>query len=212
MSMPADEVEVKDMLKEVATHPVPKSARKFYYCFGGLTFFTFLLQVLTGIILAIYYKPTPEAAYQSVQFIMDEVALGAVIRTLHRVCSNLMVVLVILHMLRVIYTGSYRKPRQFNWVVGVTLFLLTLAFCFTGYLLIWDQMGYWGAVIGTKMVGIVPFIGDSLLNIAQGGTKVTGFTLTRFYAIHIVVLPIITVLFLVIHFIMVRKQGISGGL
>jgi cytochrome b6 len=210
--MPADEVEVKDMLKEVATHPVPKSARKFYYCFGGLTFFTFLLQVLTGIILAIYYKPTPEAAYQSVQFIMDEVALGAVIRTLHRVCSNLMVVLVILHMLRVIYTGSYRKPRQFNWVVGVTLFLLTLAFCFTGYLLIWDQMGYWGAVIGTKMVGIVPFIGDSLLNIAQGGTKVTGFTLTRFYAIHIVVLPIITVLFLVIHFIMVRKQGISGGL
>jgi cytochrome b6 len=162
--------------------------------------------------LAIYYKPTPEAAYQSVQFIMDEVALGAVIRTLHRVCSNLMVVLVILHMLRVIYTGSYRKPRQFNWVVGVTLFLLTLAFCFTGYLLIWDQMGYWGAVIGTKMVGIVPFIGDSLLNIAQGGTKVTGFTLTRFYAIHIVVLPIITVLFLVIHFIMVRKQGISGGL
>lgn len=212
MSAQTKEVEVKDMLKEVAAHPVPKYARKFYYCFGGLTFFTFILQVLTGILLAVYYKPTPEAAYQSIQFIMNEVTMGAVVRTIHRICSNLMVVFVILHMLRVIYTGSYKPPRQFNWVVGATLLVLTLGFCFTGYLLIWDQVGYWAAVIGTQIVGAVPFIGEPLLEIAQAGSKVTGYTLTRFYAIHVVVLPVVTIGFLVAHFIMVRKQGISGGL
>ncbi|WP_273484362.1 selenite/tellurite reduction operon b-type cytochrome ExtP [Desulforamulus ruminis] len=212
MSTPSRDVDVKTMLQEVAAHPVPEYARKFYYCFGGLTFLTFVIQVLTGILLAVYYKPTPEAAYESVKFITDEVALGAVVRSVHRICSNLMVVLVILHMLRVIYTGSYKRPRQFNWVVGVTLLLLTLGFCFTGYLLIWDQVGYWAAVIGTQIMGSVPVVGDTLLNLAQAGSKVSGYTLTRFYALHIVVLPVVTIVFLVIHFIMVRKQGISGGL
>lgn len=212
MSTQIRDVDVKTMLKEVAAHPVPQYARKFYYCFGGLTFFTFVIQVLTGILLAIYYKPTPEAAYQSVKFITDEVTMGAVVRSVHRICSNLMVVLVVLHMLRVIYTGSYKPPRQFNWVVGATLLLFTLGFCFTGYLLIWDQVGYWAAVIGTQIMGSVPFVGETLLNLAQAGSKVTGYTLTRFYALHVVVLPVATIIFLAVHFIMVRKQGISGGL
>lgn len=206
------EPDLKSILHEAADHPVPHHARSFLYCFGGLTFLTFLVQVVTGMLLAVYYRPAPEMAYQSVKFITEEVAMGSVIRSIHSICSNLMVVLVIIHMLRVIYTGSYKPPRQFNWVAGVLLLQLVLGFCFTGYLLVWDQVGYWAAVIGTQIMGSVPVIGDMLLNLAQAGSKVTGYTLTRFYALHIVVLPVSAILLMGFHFFMVRKQGISGGL
>jgi len=200
------------MLRDVGAKPVPLSVRRFYYCFGGLTFLTFLVQVMTGIILAMYYVPTPEGAHASIQFIMTEVNLGAVIRSIHRMASNLMVIFVLLHMLRVILTKSYQHPRQLNWIAGVCLLVLTLGFCFTGYLLIWDQVGYWAAVIGTQIAGSIPFLGGFLQDLAQGGSKVSGFTLSRFYALHIAGLPILAILFLILHFLMIRKQGISRGL
>ncbi|GFN22837.1 cytochrome b N-terminal domain-containing protein [Thermanaeromonas sp. C210] len=212
MASQLKEPDLKSIWREVADHPVPFHARSFLYCFGGLTFLTFLVQTVTGIILAIYYRPTPEMAYQSVKFIMEEVPMGSVIRSVHNIGANLMVILVVIHMLRVIYTGSYKPPRQFNWVVGVSLLLLVLTFCFTGYLLVWDQVGYWAAIIGTKIMGSIPLLGDKLLVLTQGGTKVTGYTLTRFYALHVVVLPILTLILMGIHFFLVRKQGISGGL
>jgi cytochrome b6 len=206
------DVDVKTMLKEIGAKPVPASVRKFYYCFGGLTFLTFCVQVLTGIILAMYYVPTPEGAYASIQFIMTDVNMGAVVRSIHRIASNLMVVFVLFHMLRVILTKSYKHPRQFNWVAGVCLLLLTLGFCFTGYMLIWDQVGYWAAVIGTQIAGSIPLLGGVLQEMAQGGSKVSGVTLSRFYALHIAGMPILAILFLTLHFIMIRKQGISRGL
>lgn len=200
------------MFKELASHPVPKHARNFMFCFGGITFLLFLIQAFTGILLAVYYKPTPELAYESVLFIEQQVKMGAAIRSLHNIAANLMVITVVIHLLRVIFTGSYKPPRQLNWIVGATLLLFVFAFCFTGYLLPWDQVGYWAAVIGTKMLGTLPWIGQKLLLLSQAGTKVSGYTLTRFYAIHIVVLPVFALTFMVVHFLMIRKQGISGGL
>lgn len=212
MAVEEKELSLGTIWKQMAAHPVPRHARNISFCFGGVTFLLFLIQVITGIVLAIYYKPTPELAYQSIMFIENEVTMGAAIRSVHNISANLMVITVVIHMLRVIYTGSYKPPRQFNWVVGVLLLLIVFAFCFTGYLLPWDQVGYWAAVIGAKIMGSVPFVGDKLLLLAQAGTKVSGYTLSRFYTLHIVVLPISCIGLLAAHFYMVRKQGISGGL
>ena len=206
------EQSLTDMFKELGSHPVPKHARNYMYCFGGITFLLFLIQVITGILLAIYYKPTPELAYESVIFIEQQVWMGAAIRSIHNVAANLMVITVLLHMFRVIYTGSYKPPRHMNWIIGVCLLIIVFAFCFTGYLLPWDQLGYWAAVIGTKIMGSIPWLGEKLLLLSQAGSKVTGYTLIRFYALHIVVLPVIAIVSMVIHFLMIRKQGISGGL
>lgn len=212
MAGPQGETDLRTIWKEIAAHPVPFHARNFMFCFGGLTLLTFVVQVFTGILLAVYYRPTPETAYQSVKFITDEVSMGAALRSVHSVAANLMVIMVILHMLRVVYTGSYKPPRQFNWVVGACLLVIVFGFCFTGYLLVWDQVGYWAAVIGTRIMGSVPLVGNTLLLLAQAGTKVTGYTLTRFYILHVVVFPLLTMALLAAHFYMVRKQGISGGL
>ncbi|AFQ45309.1 cytochrome b subunit of the bc complex [Desulfosporosinus meridiei DSM 13257] len=206
------EASLTDMFKDLASHPVPKHARSYMFCFGGITFLLFLIQIITGILLAIYYKPTPELAYESVIFIEQDVWMGAAIRSIHNIAANLMVITVLAHMLRVIYTGSYKPPRQLNWIIGACLLIVVFAFCFTGYLLPWDQLGYWAAVIGTKIMGSIPWLGEKLLLLSQAGSKVTGYTLTRFYALHIVVLPVIAIFSMVIHFLMIRKQGISGGL
>ncbi len=212
MAFEHKEVEVKDMLRDIAEHPVPKHARNFIFCFGGITFLLFLIQVVTGIVLAVYYKPTMEAAYQSVMFINNEVFMGKALRSIHNVSANLMLIMVVCHFLRVIFTGSYKPPRQFNWVVGVFLFIFVILFCFTGYLLTMDQVGYWAAIIGTKILGSVPLVGDQLLLLSQAGTKITDYTLIRFFIIHIVVLPVLTIGLLIAHFLMIRKQGISGPL
>ncbi|WP_208925193.1 cytochrome b N-terminal domain-containing protein [Desulfitobacterium hafniense] len=206
------EVEVKDMLKEIAEHPVPKHARNFIFCFGGIAFLLFLVQVVTGIVLAFYYSPTMEGAYQSVMFINNEVFMGKALRSVHNIAANLMLIMVVLHFLRVVFTGAYKPPRQFNWVIGVLLLLLVIMFCFTGYLLPMDQVGYWAAIIGTKILGSIPIVGDQLLLLGQAGSKVTDYTLIRFFIIHIVILPVITIGFLIAHFLMIRKQGISGPL
>lgn len=206
------EVNMKSILKEMAEKPVPFHARNFIFCFGGIAFLMFLIQILTGIVLAVYYKPSMDMAYQSVMFITNEVTMGAAIRSIHNITANLMVIMVLLHFLRVIYTGSYKPPRQFNWVIGALLFLLVVTFCFTGYLLPMDQLGYWAAIIGTQMMGTVPIIGEKLLYLSQAGSKVTDYTLIRFFIIHVVVLPIVTIALMIAHFLMVRKQGISGPL
>ncbi len=199
-------------VQEFKEHPVPKHARHPMYCFGGLTFFCFIIQVITGIILALYYRPTPDEAYASIVFIRDQVAFGAMIRTLHHWTANLMVVMVIVHMLRVFYTGSFKKPRELNWVVGVILLLLTMGFGFTGYLLPWDQVAYWGSMVGTEIMGSVPVIGKYLMIMLRGGLKVSEFTLTRFYVAHVMILPILAMMLMGAHFIMVRIQGISDEL
>lgn len=197
---------------KVFNKPVPMHARRFWFCFGGLTFFVFLLQVATGVFLTIYYVPDPARAYASVFYISNYVNYGWLIRSIHSWGAQLMVIFVILHMVRVFLTGSYKKPREFNWVVGVLLFVLTMAFGLTGYLLPWDQKAYWGSTVTINLVAQVPVMGVWMSEVIMGGQAIGAPTLTRFYSGHVFLLPAILAVFLIAHFWMIRKQGISGPL
>lgn len=192
--------------------PVPKHAIRWYFCLGGLTFALFVIQGVTGILLSLYYKPTPEGAYESILFIMNNVRFGWLIRSIHSWSASLMIAMCILHMLRVYITGAYKRPRELNWVAGMMLLLFTLTFGFTGYLLPWDQKALWGSTVGSEIIGAIPLIGGALLGLLRGGPDVTSLTLTRFYGLHMLVLPVAMFLFLGFHFIVIRRQGISGPL
>lgn len=204
--------QIREPLREIAEHPVPRHARAWYYCLGGVSFFFFFIQVVTGILLAMYYQATPDKAYNSVMFIMNEVKFGWLVRSMHAWSANLMVAAVFMHMLRVFFTGAYKPPRELNWVAGVGLLGITLAFGFTGYLLPWDQRAYWATTVGTEIAGSLPLVGPYLKTFLLAGTEPTGLTLARFYAMHVLVLPLVAVILLALHFLMVRRQGISGPL
>lgn len=197
--------------RRVMDKPVP-SGLNYFYCFGGITFTLIIVQLLTGLFLSVHYTPSEAEAYRSIQRLHQAVPLGLVLRSMHHWTANLMVVMVILHMFRVFITGSYKNPRELNWIAGALLFAMTLSFGFTGYLLPWDQKAYWATVVGTNMLGSVPVIGPSLAAMVRGGAEVTGQTLLRFYSMHILWLPILTALFLWVHFHILRRIGISGGM
>lgn len=184
----------------------------YFYCFGGITFVLFLLLLFTGIMLSIYYIPSESGAYQSIRYIDEKVYLGWVMRSLHKWSANLMVVCLVIHMIRVFVTGSYKKPRELNWVAGSLLLIITLGFGFTGYLLPWDQKAYWATVVGTSMAGTIPLFGHYLSILLRGGLDVNGSTLLRFYSLHVLWLPLVSFILLWAHFHMVRQQGISGRL
>jgi quinol-cytochrome oxidoreductase complex cytochrome b subunit len=204
--------DVRIPLEAFLKKPVPKHAIRWYFCLGGITFALFVIQGVTGILLSLYYKPTPDQAYESILFIMNNVRFGWLIRSIHSWSASLMIAFCVAHMLRVFITGAYKKPRELNWVAGVVLLLLTLAFGFTGYLLPWDQKALWGSTVGSEILGVVPLIGEWLLGLLRGGQEITGLTLTRFYGIHMLVLPVLAVVFLGAHFVIIRRQGISGPL
>jgi len=159
-----------------------------------------------------YYKPSPQAAYDSVQHIMNNVRMGWLIRQLHAWGANLMILMLFLHMMRVFLYGAYKPPREMNWMVGVILLFLTLMFAFTGYLLPWDQLAFWAVTVGTEIFASFPIVGKYILVIARSGENVTGDTLARFFALHVIVLPVATGALIAIHLFMVRRQGISGPL
>ncbi len=195
----------------VLDKPVPGWIN-YFYCFGGITFTLFIVQLLTGLLLSVHYVPSEAEAYRSIQHLQQVVPLGRLLRATHHWAANLMVVMVLAHMLRVFITGSYKNPRELNWVAGALLFVMTMSFGFTGYLLPWDQKAYWATVVGTNMLGSVPFIGPSLAAFVRGGPDVTGRTLLRFYSMHMLWFPVATGFFLWIHFHILRRLGISGGM
>ncbi len=199
-------------LQPILSKPVPKWQQRWYYCLGGLTFFFFGIQVMTGIMLAFYYQPTPDAAYASILFIEEEVFLGSAVRMIHHWSANAMIVMAFAHMLRVFIMGAYKPPRELNWVSGVILLTVTLAFGFTGYLLPWDQRAFWATTVGTDIAGSIPVIGNLALVFLRAGWNVTELTLSRFYALHVLILPLVTVISMGLHFIMVRRQGIMEPL
>jgi hypothetical protein len=205
-------LELKEPLTTAMSKPVPLFATRWYYCLGGLTFALFAIQAVTGIMLAFYYQPTPEGAYASIQYIENEVRFGAAIRFIHHWAANGMVVMVVAHMVRVFITGAFKPPREMNWMSGVFLFVMTLAFGFTGYLLPWDQTAYWASTVGTEIAGAEPGIGNLALVFLRGGWDITAITLSRFFALHVMVLPIIILVFLGAHFLMIRRQGIARPL
>lgn len=192
-------------------HPakVKKENLKFKHSFylGFITFFLFLILVTTGIALMCYYRPYPPRAYQDMKDLQFVVFMGPFLRAMHRWAAHAMVICVFLHMCRVFYTGSYKKPRQFNWVIGVFLLLLTLSLSFTGYLLPWDQLAYWAITVGTNIGGYAPFIGERIREILLGGHTVGQEALLRFYVLHVAVLPSVVILLTIVHFWRVRKDG-----
>jgi quinol-cytochrome oxidoreductase complex cytochrome b subunit len=183
------------------------AARTYY--FGGIALFLFGIQVVTGTLLALYYKPTPDAAYESVKFITSDVSFGWLIRSVHHWGANLMIVFVALHLLRIFFQAAYKYPREITWVVGVGLLGLTLVFGFTGYLLPWDQRAYWATVVGTEIAGSVPLVGDSLFLLLRGGADVTEATLSRFFGIHVLALPLLIAGLLAIHLVLVHQLGLA---
>jgi quinol-cytochrome oxidoreductase complex cytochrome b subunit len=192
-------------------HPakVKKENMKFRHTFylGFITFFLFLILLTTGIALMVYYRPYPAQAYQDMKDLQFAVFMGTFLRNMHRWAAHGMVVCVLLHMCRVFYTGSYKKPRQFNWVIGVLLLLVTLSLSFTGYLLPWDQLAYWAITVGTNIGSYAPLIGGQLRELLLGGHSVGEGALIRFYVLHVAVLPAAMILLTIVHFWRVRKDG-----
>jgi len=187
---------------------IPVEARTYYL--GGITLFLFGVQVVTGTLLTLYYKPTPEAAYDSVKYITSVVEFGWLIRSVHHWAANGMIIFMVLHLLRVFVQGAYKYPRELIWLVGAGLLMVTIGFGFTGYLLPWDQKAFWATVVGTEIAKAVPFIGDSLLQLLRGGEDVTDATLSRFFGMHVLVLPLSLAGLLVIHLTIVHQLGLAN--
>jgi ubiquinol-cytochrome c reductase cytochrome b subunit len=177
---------------------------------GNLLMTLLIFQFVTGIALAMFYAPTPDHAHQSVKYIGEQMAFGSFIRGLHHWGATFIVLVATAHMLRTLFWGSYKKPRELTWVIGVLIFQIILGFSFTGYLLPWDQKAYWATVVGTRIAATVPYIGDQVLTLARGGKDVGALTLTRFYAVHIMLLPAALMMLSFIHLYLVRKHHIAG--
>lgn len=197
---------VSDLL---AHKHVPVHRHTVWYYLGGMTLFCFLIQVGTGILLLLYYRPTAEAAFESVEFIMTEVPFGWLVRSIHSWAANLMIFFAFVHLFSVFLLRAYRRPRELTWISGALLLFLSLAFGFSGYLLPWNQLAYFATKVGTDILGEIPLVGDWLLQIARGGDDVTGATLTRFFGVHVAVLPMMATFFLIVHLVLVQKHGMS---
>ncbi|MBU6481415.1 MAG: cytochrome b N-terminal domain-containing protein [Nitrospirae bacterium] len=200
---------LKSVERTLLDEPIPGGA-SWIYVFGSATLFLFLLQALTGMFLAIYYAPTPDHAYDSIQFIEEQVTFGAFVRGLHHWGASGMVVAIGLHMLQTFLYGAYKPPREVMWMVGVVLFLIVMAFAFTGYLLPWDQTAYWATQIGLNMVGTVPLVGEFLMKVMRGGEVLGALTLSRFFAVHVLFLPAILVTMIAAHLFILRRVGPAG--
>lgn len=206
-----DRLQIDSQVEEIINKPIPAHVN-WLYCFGGITFSLFIIQVITGVFLALYYVPSPDHAYASVEYITYEIKFGRLVRGIHHWSANLMVISVVVHMLRVFIHGAYKPPREMNWIVGVVLLITTLGFAFTGYLLPWDQKAYSATTVGTRLVETVPLVGEFLASVLRGGREIGSVALVRFFWLHVFMLPGLAIAFLLAHFAMVRRQGISGPL
>jgi quinol-cytochrome oxidoreductase complex cytochrome b subunit len=205
-----DERLALESVREFLAHKsVPKHSSTLWYYFGGITLFLFGIQVATGILLLLYYRPTVTEAYESVQFIVTEVHFGWLIRSIHSWSANLMVLTAFVHMFSVVFLHAYRRPREVTWLTGLALLGLTLAFGFSGYLLPWNTISFFATRVGTDMAESVPLIGGAIARFLRGGDDVGGATLTRFFGIHVAILPGITTLLILVHIALVQRHGMS---
>jgi len=188
---------------------VPVYRHTIWYYLGGMTLFLFVVQVVTGILLLLYYKPSAETAFESVQFIMADVAFGWLIRSIHSWSANLMVLTLFLHLFSVFLLKAYRPPREMTWVTGMIMFFIVLGFGFSGYLLPWNTLAFFATRVGTDIAKAVPFVGEDLVRFLRGGDDVTGATLTRFFGFHVAVLPALTTVLLGVHLMLVQRHGMS---
>ncbi|WP_010650645.1 menaquinol-cytochrome c reductase cytochrome b subunit [Oceanobacillus massiliensis] len=214
-----DRIDITPIWRDIADHEVPEHVNPahhfsaFVYCFGGLTFFVVVIQILSGMFLTMYYVPDIENAWKSVYYLQTEVAHAQIVRGMHHWGASVVIVMLLLHTLRVFFQGAYKKPRELNWMVGVLIFFIMLGLGFTGYLLPWDNKAYFATQVGLEIAEQVPFIGVQLKTLLAGDATIVGAqTLTRFFAIHVFFLPAALFALLAVHFILIRRQGISGPL
>lgn len=201
--------DLTELTKLIKKKDVPVHRHSLWYYFGGITLFFFSIQVATGILLLLYYRPTAEAAFESVQFIMTEVSFGWLIRSVHSWSANLMIGAIFVHLFSTLFLRSYRKPRELTWMSGVALLFLSLGFGFSGYLLPWNELAFFATKVGTEIVAVIPLVGPPALKFLRGGEEVTGATLTRFFGFHVAILPMFTTVLLGLHLWFVQKQGMS---
>jgi len=204
-----ERIGLKDLEKLARKKEIPVHPHSIWYYFGGMTLFLFMVQVLSGILLLLYYRPSATEAYESIQFLMTEVEFGWLIRSIHSWSANLMVFAMFIHLFSALLLTAYRAPRELTWLSGGGLLALTLGFGFTGYLLPWNELSFFATRVGTEIPGVIPVVGPFLRRLLRGGDDVTGATLTRFYGIHVAVLPAIVTLVLGLHLFMVQKHGMS---
>ncbi len=199
-----------DALVEYMSHKVvPLHSHSIFYYLGGITLFLFLIQVASGILLLMYYRPGADSAYESVRFIISEVEFGWLVRAIHSWSANLMVFGAFIHMFTVFFTKAYRAPRELTWFSGIGLLALCMTFGFSGYLLPWNELAFFATRVGTGMAGAVPVIGEQLLIVMRGGEGVTGATIGRFFGLHVAILPAAFTVLLTIHLAAVQRQGMS---
>ncbi len=200
---------LKPIERTLLDEPIPGGA-SWIYVFGSATLFLFVLQAITGMFLAIYYVPSPDHAYNSVQYIENQVLFGWFVRGLHHWGASAVIIAIGLHQLQAFLYGAYKSPREVMWMVGVLLLVLMLVFAFTGYLLPWDQTAYWATQIGINMAGTVPLVGDFLVKVLRGGDTLGALTLSRFYAVHVLFLPALMMIGILLHLFILRRVGPAG--
>ena len=198
-----------DQLRELTNEPVPNHLKKWWFCLGGTPAYLFIIQIITGILLAIYYQPSTSAAYDSVAYITHEVNFGWYFRSLHKWAATLMIAAVILHQMRVYFTSAYQRPRELNWVIGMGLLMCTLVIGFTGYSLVFEQLSYWGASVGGNIAEATPIVGPFVKNLLLGGETYNEHTLSRFFILHAAVLPGAMIVMLTIHIAFIRLHGVT---
>src|SRR5215510_4333288 len=188
---------------------VPRHRHTIWYYFGGMTLFLFTIQIVTGILLLLYYRPSAENAFESVQFIMAEVRFGWLIRSIHSWSANVLIAVLFIHLFSVYFLRAYRRPRELTWITGVLLFFVILAFGFSGYLLPWNTVAFFATKVGTEVAGVVPVAGRFMVRFLRGGDEVTGASLTRFFGFHVAILPAVATLIVGIHLLLVQRHGMS---
>ncbi|HUV30730.1 MAG TPA: cytochrome bc complex cytochrome b subunit [Acidobacteriota bacterium] len=207
-----DRFQIGGLLEYFGHKVVPVHSHSMFYYLGGVSLFLFMVQVVTGILLLMYYRPGADSAYESVRFIVSEVKFGWLIRSVHAWSANLMILAVFVHMFTVFFTHAYRKPRELSWITGIVMLGLALAFGFSGYLLPWNELAFFATRVGTGMAGAIPVIGKELLVVLRGGEEVTGATIGRFFGLHVAILPGIFTVFLAGHLVAIQRQGMSEPL
>ncbi len=198
-----------DQLREWTNEPVPSHMRRWWFCLGGTPAYLFVVQVITGILLAVYFQPSSTTAYESVRYITDEVSYGWYFRGLHKWAATLMIAAVILHQMRVYFTGAFRRPRELNWLVGMALLLCSLGLGFTGYSLVFEQLSYWGATVAGNILDTVPVVGAVFKQLLLAGEQYNDRTLPRFFILHAAILPATLILLVFIHITLVRLHGVT---
>lgn len=198
-----------DELRELTNEPVPYHLKRWWFCLGGTPAYLFVVQIVTGILLAFYYQPTPDAAFDSVRYITEGATYGWYFRSLHKWAATFMIAAVILHQMRVYFTSAYRRPREVNWLIGMSLLMCTLLIGFTGYSLVFEQLSFWGATVAANICDAVPLVGHTIKQLLLGGDSYNERTLSRFYIIHAAILPTTMIALISVHILLIRLHGVT---